>query len=241
MDEKKDAEMVDRDLETLLWGWLKYAFFGIPVQKLEVFLEENYKILTLIGVFGALSIYIKTIGREGGPLVEPFANLALVSGLSIVFISSLIIYKNLLLAMSNKFLALEDWCLYFFEIHFLVLFTIFFGMTLQFEVTVGWVIMSLLLGFSALGMFLSAILAKVPIIIGGRHDFDYPIPTIFLFSLIIVTYLYLLRNNSVINLGIFLYPFSISWFSLSISTFFFGLAFGSFISLGIVVWQKYIQ
>lgn len=101
MSGEEGTELINRGLETWILEEYVYKTLYSPVQKLDEFLKENRHVFTLIGVFGAISVYLKTVGNESSTNLRGFGDFALVAGLTIVVILSLLVLINLLLAVRN--------------------------------------------------------------------------------------------------------------------------------------------
>ncbi|QIO23711.1 hypothetical protein [Haloarcula sp. JP-L23] len=73
-----------------------------PIEQLDNFLWENRHLFTLIGIFGAISVYLSTVEAQISESLEIFSNFAVVAGLSLVTILSLVILVKLYICLGDN-------------------------------------------------------------------------------------------------------------------------------------------
>ncbi|MCY4732473.1 hypothetical protein KY092_18180 [Natronomonas gomsonensis] len=96
-----DTELIDRTLfQLFLEEWI-YPFLYSPVEELSDFLNSNSTIFTLIGVFGATSIYARQAASDviNSDLAQ---NIVVVMGFSLVIILSIVILVDLLRRINHN-------------------------------------------------------------------------------------------------------------------------------------------
>lgn len=70
-----------------------------PLDKLDTFFQENRHLFTLIGVFGAVSIYLRTVDEELEETAKLAGEFALVTGFAIVLLLSFLVIVKLTIFM----------------------------------------------------------------------------------------------------------------------------------------------
>lgn len=91
----EDLELVEKSFFGLIRDEIVYPTLYRPFGRLDSFLWDNRHLFTLIGVFGAVAVYLRTVGAE---LSEPLGDLgdfAVFSGLALVALLSLIVVIKL--------------------------------------------------------------------------------------------------------------------------------------------------
>lgn len=90
MSDEPDTELVEEDLESAITKYLVYPYLYAPVKILREYLNDNAFLFTLIGVFGAISIYSRQAGIESRAEISAFSDFGFVAGFSLVVIISVV-------------------------------------------------------------------------------------------------------------------------------------------------------
>jgi hypothetical protein len=98
-----------------------------PLYKLDQFLKSNRYLFTLIGVFGAIGVYISQINSDVEGLSTSISNFALSSALSILLIlGALIIMKSIdeITGEDIELFSRENFGILLFDLFFIILFSV---------------------------------------------------------------------------------------------------------------------
>jgi len=109
------------------------------VEKLEDFLLENSTLFTLVGVFGAISIYAGRTAVSSSNYTSELQNFAVVAGFSIVLLLATVIIINALRRVNSaeSWLSYENWGIWSFLAFFIPLIFVIVGLVSQFPTIWG--------------------------------------------------------------------------------------------------------
>lgn len=135
MNEEENVQLVEESLMSIFLSRFLYPFLYQPIKNLDNFLSENRHLLTQIGVFGAVSIYLRTVDNELEQTAKLFGEFALVAGFGIVIILSLVLMAKLAreIRLARHILAYQNWGLLAFSAFFLPLILVISGVVSQFR------------------------------------------------------------------------------------------------------------
>lgn len=91
IDEEHEVELVDQTLVELFRQHMFYPWLYSPIEALDSFLWDNRHLFTLIGVFGAVAVYLKSVESEISGDIGNIGDFAVVSGLGIVVLLSVVV------------------------------------------------------------------------------------------------------------------------------------------------------
>jgi len=91
-----------------------------PFEKLSEFLKEERSLFTLIGVFGAITIYARTAIQNASSLPNRFSIYAIGAGFSTIILLSILILSHLWVDIrdANRIVSVENWGLIVFASFF---------------------------------------------------------------------------------------------------------------------------
>ncbi|MFB6255610.1 MAG: hypothetical protein ABEH58_02605 [Haloplanus sp.] len=92
--ESKDR-LVQRSLEKFVYAELILPTLYSPFEQLDNFLWETRHLFTLIGVFGAVTIYLRDLGQQAGAQLQIPVGPIAISGFSIVLLLSVLVLAKL--------------------------------------------------------------------------------------------------------------------------------------------------
>jgi len=138
-DLESSTSLVSQPLENILLKRVLLPFLLSSVEKLEKFVQENSTLFTLIGVFGAISIYAGRAPGTSSNYTEELQNFAVVAGFSIVLILSTIITINAgrRMASAESLISYENWGILSFLLFFIPLILVIIGLVSQFPTVWG--------------------------------------------------------------------------------------------------------
>ncbi|MFB6216550.1 MAG: hypothetical protein ABEJ03_03175 [Candidatus Nanohaloarchaea archaeon] len=97
-----DTDLVDNTIFELIIGELLIPWLYQPIDCLDSFIWENRHLFTLIGVFGAISVYLGTVEKQLESSIPTLRDIAIVTGLSLVTILSVLVLIKLWIEFRNS-------------------------------------------------------------------------------------------------------------------------------------------
>lgn len=91
VEERDEPELIEKTFLTLILEDFFYPVLYRPISKLDSFLWDNRHLFTLIGVFGAVAVYLQTVEDQVGAEMGQLGNTAVVSALLLVLVMSIIV------------------------------------------------------------------------------------------------------------------------------------------------------
>lgn len=89
-----DTKIVERGFFEIIRDEIIFPVLSSPIITLDSFLEDNRHLFTLIGVFGAISVYMKTVQENIESSLSSITDFGVFAGLSIVILlSSVVLMK----------------------------------------------------------------------------------------------------------------------------------------------------
>lgn len=133
--QQSETELIEDTYFYFLLYMYVYPKLSKPVKRLDDFLEENRHLFTLISVFGAVSIYLRTVDEELDKTAKLVGEFALVTGFAIVILLSLVVTTKLLWKMREAkrgIRSFENTALILFTVPFAILMLVIGGMISNF-------------------------------------------------------------------------------------------------------------
>lgn len=95
----EDLELVEKPFFDLFIEDILYPSLYSPIGRLDTFIDDNRHLFTLIGVFGAVAVYLQTVENEINAEMGELGNIAVVSGLLLVVLMSVIVMVKLVITV----------------------------------------------------------------------------------------------------------------------------------------------
>lgn len=128
----KDTPLVEESLTTLFLEYMVYPTLYSPFEKLSNYFRDNHHLFTLLGVFGAVTIYARNAVENLG-VPEAMQQLAIGPGFAIVILISLVTLSDAIRRMrtAKKIHSVENLGLILFTLFFLPLVAAVAGVAAQ--------------------------------------------------------------------------------------------------------------
>lgn len=177
-NEMRDDALLKKSYLTVLKQEVLYPWLYSPIQLIDNFVDENRHLFTLIGVFGAVTVYLRTVDDEIGATSEWLGNFAVVSGLGLVILLSVILIVKLLLRVYGSGLW-ESMGLLVFAVFFVSLIAVISGVITAFPEALGVYYFLFVYGVGlALGVIIPMLLVRAANYGESQVETDLPVVTL---------------------------------------------------------------
>lgn len=162
-----DLELVERTIGELFWEETIKPFLISPIENLYDYFDRNSFLFTLLGVFGAISLYANEVVKDGEEVGSLIGDIAVVTGFSLVIILSCLAVFDAFRRIEYPLLNFCNWGIYLFLSFFIPLTFVIIGLVSQFP-TIWAAYSYIVVWFISVGLSMSVVL--VVIWTGSRID-----------------------------------------------------------------------